>query len=1649
MNMTTNWRAILAGLFCLTTASAIDAATFVVTSTSGISTAGGCDADCSLHDAIVAANATTTADIIEFNISGSGVRTIALDSDGLPQITRPVTIDGYTQTGATANSAASGSNAVLTVALTRTNPDALNDTLLSSLSFSGTATGSVVRGIAFVQLGVTNLAFITTDADNMVIDGNFFGTNAAGDADGGQAPSSAISVNASSNNVTIGGNTAAARNLFAGIEQGVSLFGTNAIVRNNTFGLEDNGTTALALGDVGVLTSGDGHEIGGTGALEGNVFSNIDSHAVIVANTSTGNSILGNTFRNNTALAINLQAAGDPGNGVTPNDLDDPDSGANGLQNFPVIDAASRTGSTTQLTVSFNSTPSRSYRLEFFGSDSADPSGFGEGERFAASRDVTTGASGDTSFSFGVAGSALPAGDFVTVTATDLTTGETSEFSQAVVVADTFTVNSTDDVTDGVCNSTHCSLREAIVAANVAPGTNRIIFNIPGTGPHTIVAGVSGLPDITAPVDLDGSSQPGSSDNTQTGAGNDAVRQIVLSAPSVVSLADLLLLAPGSDGSIIRSIAFKDIDSDGGSLLHIDSDSVNVFGCAFGLDATGNADGGNSGLAALRVSGNSNRIGGTSAESRVQIGGATLGLLLEGDANVVRNFTAGLSSAGTATVPVTGNSAVFVSGLDNDIDSLPSSPNRIVGNVGKGIRINANRTGNRIRSTLFQGNGGIAIDLEAGSDPASGITPNDANDADSGANGLQNHPVITLAERNPDGTGTIQGTLSTNPVNGTAYSVDVFHSASAGPSGNGEGSTLLGTVSVSVNSSGVGTFEINPAGLPAGGFVAATATRNAAPRDTSEFSPAVSLNNAALVVVNTNLSGAGSLSNAIVTANAQPGADRIHFNIAGVEPHRIDAGPDGLPPIVSEVFIDGATQEGFANNNSTTGFNGVVTIEVAATAMTGGEHVFQFAAGSDNSRIRGLSIFRSAGPGTVNGIQVQSADGVDFDANIIGADATGDTGSGFGTALSYGSGADAGRVGGTTLNLRNLFTNNSNDLIVSGDDVVVQANSFGRRRNGTVSPIGAGTAIAIFGSRAEVGGSASRRNLVAGHEIGVLIQSGGSAEISRNVITDMSGLAIDLAPLGPNPNDEDDTDAGPNDLQNHPVIISASTSGGVTQVTGRLNSVPNAGFRIELFAAEENASGFAEATQLVGETTVTTNVNGDVTFSTTVNPALTIGTKVTATATATTNFPGLTSELAPLEAVTGPDQVVNNTNDANDGVCNSAHCSLREAMIAANANADVTRIRFSITGAGPTFTITPQSALPVVTQPMIVDGYSQTGAVPNSNAAPPNNAVIKIVLDGTAIAGLGTNPPMFEVQSSDVEIRGVSIVGLDDGSNGNEGISTPSNINIATLNVRVRGNFIGLLPDGTTVDANRIGVSLDGEQTDTGNEIGGPLPEHQNVISGNSQHGVTGTAAGLIIQNNLIGTARDGVTDRGNVGNGIQVGGAFGALISDNVIAHNDKGVVVTNAGRGIEIDPNSIFDNTVLGIDLGNNGATANDALDADSGANNLTNKPDVVITNSSGQNRTVSMTLSARPSTNYFVSYYAERGCPGSGLGQGELLLGTDAHGTDAGGSVVASKSLVLPVGFAHVTAIATDRSTGETSEFSSCAVQLTDTVFANSFE
>ena len=72
---------------------------------------------------------------------------------------------------------------------------------------------------------------------------------------------------------------------------------------------------------------------------------------------------------------------------------------------------------------------------------------------------------------------------------------------------------------------------------------------------------------------------------------------------------------------------------------------------------------------------------------------------------------------------------------------------------------------------------------------------------------------------------------------------------------------------------------------------------------------------ATFTVINTNDSGAGSLRQAILDANANPGTDLIEFNIPGTGPHTIQP-ISTLPTITDRVVIDGHTQpEASPNTN--------------------------------------------------------------------------------------------------------------------------------------------------------------------------------------------------------------------------------------------------------------------------------------------------------------------------------------------------------------------------------------------------------------------------------------------------------------------------------------------------------------------------------------------------------------------------------------------------------------------------------------------------------------------------------------------------------------------------------------------------------------
>ena len=91
----------------------------------------------------------------------------------------------------------------------------------------------------------------------------------------------------------------------------------------------------------------------------------------------------------------------------------------------------------------------------------------------------------------------------------------------------------------------------------------------------------------------------------------------------------------------------------------------------------------------------------------------------------------------------------------------------------------------------------------------------------------------------------------------------------------------------------------------------------------------------------------------------------------------------------------------------------------------------------------------------------------------------------------------------------------------------------------------------------------------------------GDSPFFSNSIFDNTGLGIDILGNRVTPNDPGDADSGPNNVQNYPVITSATISGGNTTIVGTLNSTPNSTFLVQFFGnTDAGAFGFGEGENL-------------------------------------------------------------------------------------------------------------------------------------------------------------------------------------------------------------------------------------------------------------------------------------------------------------------------------------------------------------------------------------------------------------------------------------------------------------------------------------
>ena len=143
--------------------------------------------------------------------------------------------------------------------------------------------------------------------------------------------------------------------------------------------------------------------------------------------------------------------------------------------------------------------------------------------------------------------------------------------------------------------------------------------------------------------------------------------------------------------------------------------------------------------------------------------------------------------------------------------------------------------------------------------------------------------------------------------------------------------------------------------------------------------------------------------------------------------------------------------------------------------------------------------------------------------------------------------------------------------------------------------------------------------------------------IRFNSIYANTGLGIDLEGDGVTANDPQDGDAGGNNRQNYPVLVTASSTASSVTVAGTLNSLPGINFTLDFYASDtQDVHGNSQGKQYIGSIGVITDSNGNATFSGTFNVAIGPNKYISSTATNESTAPyGDTSEFSQsVEATT-------------------------------------------------------------------------------------------------------------------------------------------------------------------------------------------------------------------------------------------------------------------------------------------------------------------------------------------------------------------------------------------------------------------------------
>jgi hypothetical protein len=848
-------------------------------------------------DGILVIDTNTTGTVVLGNYIGtdaSGARALPNDNTGILvwNGAGPVTIGG-TNAGARNVISGNASSGVVLIGISNSTIQGnyIGIDATGSLAVSNGGDGLELYGNSHdITIGGTNAgarnvvsgnggnAIYLATCSNIVVQGNYLGTDASGSVAIANAGSGLVATSGNQA-ITIGGTNSLALNLISGNRgDGLNLDGlSNSVVQGNFIGTDISGTLVVSNAGAGIdiYNSAQALMLGGTSSGSRNLLGGNGSYGILAQGPGAGNlSILGNfigldvtgshalpngtgiglfgdvrnTVIGGTNLAARNYISGNlysgiliggnvfgtliEGNyvGVATNGLASLGNGGVGISLYGGA-ATNSIGGTA---------PGAGNLVSANGNDGIQLSGLGTSYNLVQGNLVGTTRTGSNALGNAYSAVSLFGGP------TFNTIGGTTAAARNILSAGT---NG-----DGVYLSDPGTSNNVIQGnyigtdiSGTAPMGNHNVGVFVGNGATSNLFGgtVAGAGNVISANFNDGLQfyGPGTSYNLVQGnfVGTDKTGSHPLgNGSSAISIfSGALLNTVGGTTAAARNLFSASTNNDG---VYLSAAINNIIqGNYIGTDITGLL-GFSNGAEGLTLFGSSqnNLVGGAvPGAGNVIVASKAHGIFIADpgtSGNLIQGNNIGVAANGMTALGNGQQGIVIQNSAQGNVIGLSVSGagagNLIADNLLEGIILyDATTVGNTIRGNTILNNGRLGLNLVGGTEDGFGVTANHPGGPVAGPNNLQNYPGITSLSY--PGANLITGALNSAP--GHNYLIDLYWNPAPDPSGHGEGQLYLGHANLSTDAGGNGTFEFLTTSNLVGGTFSATAT-DAATGDTSEFS---------------------------------------------------------------------------------------------------------------------------------------------------------------------------------------------------------------------------------------------------------------------------------------------------------------------------------------------------------------------------------------------------------------------------------------------------------------------------------------------------------------------------------------------------------------------------------------------------------------------------------------------------------------------------------------------------------------------------------------------------------------------------------------------------------------------------------------------